>query len=57
MVDPLERTRCRAIPLNQPGKLEYDREIKPTDLVFTTEEFLQIMDKYGSILNRCESKK
>jgi hypothetical protein len=30
---------CHAVPLHQPGKASYDREVEPLDVCFTMQEY------------------
>lgn len=44
---------CHAIPLNQPGKTEYDREIEYGDICVTPEDYAKIQKSYREIMRLC----
>lgn len=47
---------CLAVPLNQPQKPEYDREIKPSDICVTSDEYAQIQKYTRELIERCGDK-
>lgn len=53
MVIPDEIRKCRAIPLNQPDKLEYDRFIGPYDVCFTIEEYAEVQKYNRHLESKC----
>lgn len=50
---PDDISMCHAVPLNQPGKPEYDREIAPMDICVTPDEYAEIQKSYRELLRRC----
>lgn len=45
--------QCHAVPLNQPGKEEYDRPVNVSDVVVTADEYAEIQKSYREIMRRC----
>jgi hypothetical protein len=50
---PDDISNCYAVPLNQAGKLPYDRKINPGDICVTSDEYAKIQKSYREILKRC----
>ena len=53
MSKPEIRT-CRAVPLNQPEKSDYDREIKGSDIVLTASEYAELIKKLHEYARRAK---
>jgi len=47
---------CYAIPLNQSGKQEYERPLRPGDVCVTSEEYAEIQKRFRELLERCGEK-
>lgn len=44
---------CFAVPLNQPGKPEYDRPLNPSDVCLTADEYVKLQQFSRDVLERC----
>lgn len=49
--DDVKMAHC--IPLNQPGKPEYDREVKAGDIIVTMSEYAELQKHYRELLLQC----
>ncbi len=45
--------KCHAVPINQPGKPDYDRYLNPGDICVTSDEYADLQKAYREILRRC----
>lgn len=52
-VEPNGVAFCHAVPLNQPGKLEYEREVKNADICVTSDEYAELQKSYRELFRRC----
>jgi hypothetical protein len=44
---------CYAVPINQPDKKEYEREIQPGDICVTPDEYAELQKNFRELLRRC----
>lgn len=47
---------CRAVPLNQPEKADYDRELKGSDVCLTASDYATLIKKLHEYADRCGEK-
>ena len=48
--------KCHAVPLHQPGKEEYDRDINPGDICVSSDEYAALQKSYRELRRRCGEK-
>jgi hypothetical protein len=48
-----EMNICYAVPLNQPGKQEYERPLNVGDICVTQDEYAKIQKHYRELMKRC----
>lgn len=46
-------TICHAVPINQPGKEEYDREIELGDICVTPDDYAKLQKSYRELMRLC----
>lgn len=47
---------CYAVPLNQPGKPEYERPLNASDICVTSDEYAKLQKYSDEVLRRCGKK-
>lgn len=45
--------QCHAVPINQPGKEEYERPLNLGDICVTSDEYAELQKSYREIMRRC----
>lgn len=53
---PDDLSMCRAIPLNQPEKPDYDRKLNHGDVCVTQDEYAKLQKSFREIMRRCGEK-
>ena len=51
--DPSDTLYCRAVPINQPEKPEYDRTVNPGDICVSSDEYGELQKSYRDLMRRC----
>lgn len=46
-------SRCLATPLNQPSKPSYERDVIPSDVVFSADDYSKIQKFMRNIIREC----